>query len=612
VTKTTHSSGRFIAVGLVGLLVAGVSAGRSLDRFELPARDRLLRMQEARPASRVALIAIDDASLDAIGRWPWTRSNVATLADRAMSAGATAVAVDLLFLETAPGDEDLARSLAAARGVLPVVFEPGRVRLPPEPLASAAELAHGLLEVDDDGVLRRLASTKQAGETSFPAIAEAMALRLSTGRSRAAIPVGKTLIPGFAIRPDAVPVVSAKDLLEASVGPFDGRVVFIGVTAAGFGDRVITPVTRRGYLDPGVAVHAAVSEAIASGDLLRIAPPWLDGLIAAMLWLAVLATGRLGGLRRALLQTGLGLLPGISGTGLLLASRVSIPVVTFTLVVITAILVLDGTTLLRVQRVTGTVPGVAVAAGDSPLERVAALERFARDLSNARVEDLESRRVVAHELKSPLTSIRGFAQLLAQYDLSPGETRRIASMVAEESSRLNEMVVGLLDLERLALRDKVEGDLSLIDLSSILRRRVELARGTGSHTVDFEAETKLLVVGDAPLLERVFENLVGNAMKFSPPGSTINVRGRTAGAEVVVEVQDAGPGVPEHERNLIFSRFGRGTSSKERPGLGLGLAFVAEIVEFHGGRANVTDGAAGGACFRVYVPMARPEDAEEV
>jgi signal transduction histidine kinase len=236
--------------------------------------------------------------------------------------------------------------------------------------------------------------------------------------------------------------------------------------------------------------------------------------------------------------------------------------------------------------------------------RVAELEALALEVGEARRAEAESRRVVAHELKTPLTSVRGLAQLLSRYDLSEAERRRVAGLVADEAARLSTMVESLLDLERLKLQDFAERS-SRVDLSLLAAERAAVHRGS-LRAVTLEAEPGVAVKGDAALLSRLLDNLIGNALKFSPEGSPVSVSLRAGGGKAVLEVADRGPGVPEGEREAIFRRFARGSAATATaaPGLGLGLALVAEVAAWHGGCVEASSRQEGGAVFRVSLPLA--------
>ncbi len=179
-------------------------------------------------------------------------------------------------------------------------------------------------------------------------------------------------------------------------------------------------------------------------------------------------------------------------------------------------------------------------------------------------------------------------------------------MVVSEASRLAQMVDALLDLERLRLRDRSKEAQSL-DLSALCRERVAYLRAGTARPFSADIAEGVRVVWDRALLARVVENLVSNALKFSPEDSPIRLGLRVEGPEAVLEVEDRGPGIPLAERSRIFGRFARGSTRGEAPGLGLGLALVAEVVDWHRGRVEVDDGSEGGSRFRVRLPLAPAE-----
>jgi CHASE2 domain-containing sensor protein len=248
---------------LIIAIAAGVAVTLLLafdvaDPLELPARDLVLRRLPQHTAQKTVVVAIDEQSLRDVGAWPWDRSRLATIVDRAADAGARGVILDILLAEPRSGDEQLA--IAAKR--LPVlavsvVDEHGRWLLPGPPLAESVTAAHGNFELDHDGILRRLSATKQSGDRSLTALS-VEAASLVTG---APIPVGRSIAPAFRTRASAIPTISAADLLRkpAPAKSLHGKLVFIGPTALALGDRVLTPTTRRHQPDPGVTVHAAAT-----------------------------------------------------------------------------------------------------------------------------------------------------------------------------------------------------------------------------------------------------------------------------------------------------------------------------------------------------------------
>jgi signal transduction histidine kinase len=405
------------------------------------------------------------------------------------------------------------------------------------------------------------------------------------------------LRPGFQTRP--VPQISAAAVLESrGVDVLRGRVVFIGTSAAGVGDRFISPISQGGSPEPGVLVEAISAEAILSKDLLHLASPLINALLA--LGLAWLGTLMLASQGRALplLAPGAVLAP-------LLISALSLSFLHLELapVTILVVLVLVGALMgfARSRRTT-------VAMSDAQT-RISELEDLQESLSEIRKQDAEARRVVAHELKTPLTSVKGLAQLLAQFDLSGPERNRVAQMVVSETSRLAEMVDSLLDLERLRLR-VFERDAHPLDLSGLCTVRGDLLRAGTKREILTELQADLHVLGDKGLLERVIENLVANALKFSPDETPILIRLSADGSSARLEVEDRGPGIPTQERERIFGRFARGSTQGLAPGLGLGLALVAEVVNWHGGTVEADDRAGGGSVFRIRLPLNLSRKAE--
>ena len=571
----------------------------------------MARLLVARPSAFTAAVVIDEASLAELGPWPWPRARLAALVAASRAAGAAGVAVDVLLLDARPGDAELAAALVAGPALLVASLDDAAASwlAPPPVLRAAARTAHGLFELDHDGVLRRVMSTKQAAGTSLPALAVAAAALADPGRIT---PVGRALVPSFRTAPAAIPTVSATALLRGeNAATLAGRMVFVGLTAAGLGDRVVTPVSRGPRPDPGVLVQAAVAEAVAAGDLLRPLAPLLAGIPAALLVLALGAASRAGGARRIVVEAVLVATPLIARAPLL-ALGIAAPVATLALVAAAAATAIEVRLALLSWRRAGTTAALLAAAsgarpspaGGSFEGRLELLEDLAAAAARRRVDDEESRRVAAHELKTPLTSVRGLSQMLRDLDLAPAERRRAADLLVGEADRLQALIEHLTELERLTRRPLAEVGGS-VDLSALVRERAEvLAHGHGRE-VRSAVATGLAVTGDARLLERVLENLLGNAFKFSPPDAPVEIEARAAGTEVVITVRDHGSGIAEAEREAIFRRFARGAAARGREGMGLGLALVREVVTWHGGSVTAAGAPGGGSVFVVTLPARR-------
>jgi PAS domain S-box-containing protein len=214
---------------------------------------------------------------------------------------------------------------------------------------------------------------------------------------------------------------------------------------------------------------------------------------------------------------------------------------------------------------------------------------------------------VSHDLRTPLAAILGNAVTLEHEEdlgISPEERRELAHRLAEKTRQLTAIVTDLLDLDRL-VRGGADARRARVDVSQIVRRCAEEV-DVGDRSLHVEAEPLHAAV-DPPMLERIVENLLGNASRHTPAGTTIWVRvepvvdGERPGALLVVE--DDGPGVPAALRETLFLPFERGPSaSPHDPGSGVGLSLVANFAALHGGRAWIEERPGGGASFRVSLP----------
>ncbi len=234
---------------------------------------------------------------------------------------------------------------------------------------------------------------------------------------------------------------------------------------------------------------------------------------------------------------------------------------------------------------------------------VAGARRFARGEYRARVP-LAGPTEVAHELRTPLTSIQGFAQAIAEGEATGEAIPPSARIIQRESRRLVRMVEGLLELAKLQAgaealtRERVEPAPLIAGAVEALEVQADEAQ------VKFDVETESLpqVSGDADKLAQLFLNLLDNAVKHSPRGSAISVRGARENGELVVRVRDAGSGLPDGAQSRLFRRFYR--DSARRDSVGLGLAIASAIAQAHGGSISARNVEPGGAEFEVRLPVA--------
>jgi PAS domain S-box-containing protein len=208
---------------------------------------------------------------------------------------------------------------------------------------------------------------------------------------------------------------------------------------------------------------------------------------------------------------------------------------------------------------------------------------------------------VSHELRTPLTSVLGFALTLKERFAGLGEEPQLfLSHIVDQAMRLERLLGDLLDVERLR-RDRVVARREPTELAPLVERIVA-AHDHAAARVEVSAEDVVADV-DARQIERIVDNLIGNAIRHTPDGTPVALRVERNGADVLIVVDDEGAGVPDAFRAEIFDLFNRGEKmlSSER-GTGIGLALVARFAALHGGRAWVESTSTGGASFRVLLP----------
>jgi two-component system, OmpR family, sensor kinase len=220
---------------------------------------------------------------------------------------------------------------------------------------------------------------------------------------------------------------------------------------------------------------------------------------------------------------------------------------------------------------------------------------------------------VSHELKTPLTSVQGFAQAILDGTANTHEAQiRAAQVIYDESNRMNRMVLDLLDLARLdaGTIDLQYSDVNLVELlNGIVDKFAPQARAA-NVTLSMEATSLPVITGDGDRLAQVFNNLVDNALKFTKSGGKITISGMQKDGGVQVDVTDTGVGIPPDALPHVFDRFFQADPSRpggKHHGTGLGLAIAKEIVELHGGKISVQSEPGAGSNFSITLPSTTPE-----
>lgn len=231
------------------------------------------------------------------------------------------------------------------------------------------------------------------------------------------------------------------------------------------------------------------------------------------------------------------------------------------------------------------------------------LQRMARQLGELCERQSEFIGIAAHDLRNPLTVIMGYSRFLQSDKAHIGERERpMVDSIVESSRYMLSLVENLLDLEALKggrLRLELE-EVELAELlTKISRQQSPIAEAAGL-TLDL-AVSPVRVRGDRGKLEQVVNNLLGNAVKHSPSGTTIRLEVSLQAGQARLCVRDQGSGMDEETLRTIFQPFTRGKEKKGR-GAGLGLAIVESIVGAHGGRIEVDSTPGQGSCFTVFLP----------
>jgi len=218
---------------------------------------------------------------------------------------------------------------------------------------------------------------------------------------------------------------------------------------------------------------------------------------------------------------------------------------------------------------------------------------------------------VSHEIKTPLTAIKGFVETLKHHAIDdPGERTRFLDIINRHVNRLTKIIEDLMRLsmiEKDALQDAI--DLRKVKLAAVLKTAMDGYRPQARDrdiTLRLECDGELEIPADPSLLEQAAANLLDNAIKYSDPGGTVTIAATLAANEVIISIQDHGSGIVQKHLPRLFERFYRVDKARSRQlgGTGLGLAIVKHIAQAHGGHVAVESAIGRGSTFSIHLPHA--------
>lgn len=238
--------------------------------------------------------------------------------------------------------------------------------------------------------------------------------------------------------------------------------------------------------------------------------------------------------------------------------------------------------------------GRLVSSFNDMATELGGLELFRKDFINN----------FSHEFKTPIVSIKGFARQLERDDLTDDQRREYLNIIISESDRLANMSGNVLLLSKLENQNIVT-DKTVYRLDEQLRKCILLMeKQWTAKDLDLDLDLEELEFkGNEEMVQHVWVNLLGNAIKFSPQGGTLSVHLLRQGHEAVVSVRDAGPGMDEATRRRIFEKFYQGDTAHAAEGNGLGLSLVKRIVDLCQGTVSVDSAPGQGSTFTVYLPI---------
>jgi signal transduction histidine kinase len=592
-------AGLLASAGLIGLATSWTAPCREIDNYIYDSFYRL----NTPPAWALESMTLDldERTLNAFGGVGGIRHALTLGLELIAPAHPKAVAVDIILADPRPDDGELA---AAFRKVPNLVLSSDLLanQTWDDPIPRFRSLAAGLGQVHSgldryDAINREIPLEKAAGHDrrwalsleTFRATRHAQILESPDELEVAGVVIHSKRADGRPMRiryvpPDrgGIPGYSVAQLAEepSLARRFAGKVVFAGVTAqTAARDRLLTPY---GVYMPGIEINANAFETIAHQLFLTDAS---DTVV--VLWCAVLVA-----CAGAIFAYAVGWRANLLAA-LLLALAHSTPYFAFT----------QGTVFPFMPGVLSAWLAVVVAAAWRHLvtrRRLATAEASQQRYQRAM-------QFVTHEMRTPLTAIQGSSELITRYALPDEKRKQIAGMINSESKRLARMIETFLNVERLSAGE-MELKRERFPASALIEQCVTRVRPLAERkniAITARAVPEAELTGDRELMEYAIYNLLTNAVKYSPPETSVTVSGGRTRGEMRLWVEDQGIGMDKQEVRRVFERFYRTRKAEQsgEAGSGIGLSIVEQIVTQHGGSILVDSTPGKGSRFTLVLPL---------